>query len=293
MVSSKLIAGIIVIGVLSLLIFSGPAEAYILSLTGTNTDVLQGEKINFIATVDNQMNNEAPINYITLKLTGDKTYSCDFDIQGLPINENDCKGITIVPLSNNSGSCSYGYNGYGYSGTCNLKFNITLDSNKFGFGEYETKLIVKTTKSIEETLGPIISISKKLDNICSIRAKDGQLIFNNKIYSNVKTNFFIPYDGKIKGEGYISAERGKERFLYKFKVTKLLENTANVSKVEISGYYKLGMGPFNGEKAILTYDRKHNTVTITGNKLYVAHLEINFRRGCDFTKSSVQIIPAH
>jgi hypothetical protein len=80
---TKLFAGIISIFILGLLIVSGPASAFILSLSvNGDSSVESGKTITFTATVDIKNNENLPIEEIVLILDGPEHRECVFDITG-------------------------------------------------------------------------------------------------------------------------------------------------------------------------------------------------------------------
>ena len=160
--STKISALIITIGILTLIIFAGPAKAFILGLTIDDNSPTKGEIFTFTATLDIQsMDKYLPIKNLTLVIDGPTTSFCVFDINGNPLE--GCDDMTIIPIntpSNNEKGYGYGYgydsaygygydfgygSGYGYGygqGGKGLyfKYEITLDTTNYNTGNYESWL---------------------------------------------------------------------------------------------------------------------------------------------------------
>lgn len=286
MVNSKYIAGVIVLSIISFLIISGPANAFITILTSSKTIVNQKDNIMFNATMNleegEHINN---IDYLSFKLIQlnnnteeiNKEFLCNFKANGDIIN--GCKDMKIEVL--NLGG--YGYcDSYGYNNECNKKFIITLNTKNYDLGEYETYFIINLkTGSVETTKGNNFIITLEPDDkVCSVRAKKGTVIVENKEFKNSRINFYIPYKKASEGGGYITGQSRRERFSYKFNVEKILENNNMRIKAIVSGTYRLGTKDNVFEKATLNFDKINNTITVIGNKINFFNGEIYFRQGC-------------
>ncbi len=159
--SIKLIATIFTIAILGLILFSGPAQAFILGLTIDNPSPTKGTSVTFSATLDLQAADMyLPIENLSLIITGPTLVTCVFSPSGNSIS--GCTGITINPIDVSSyygfiigGNSSGVYNGYGYDFTdgfgygynsgiggdiVNLTYTITLDTTSYATGTYTSRL---------------------------------------------------------------------------------------------------------------------------------------------------------
>ncbi len=166
--NNKIIASIVTVAVLALLVFAGPAQAYSLNLEFENTEAEQGKKIEPTATVDVESGEALDIDEIVLILdpVGDReTVECSFDVTGKMksgVNE-PCHGINIKKIKKKKIQ-GYGYNygyGYGYGVTNDLVYDITIHTQKFDVGEYDTqlKIIVDGSEVVQD--GETITITPK------------------------------------------------------------------------------------------------------------------------------------
>ena len=145
-IKSKVIASVVTLLVLGLLVFAGPAQAFSISLDIPETTAEQGKKIELTATVKIDSGEAYDIDHLVLVLTGPETIECAFDITGkmkAGVNEM-CHGINIkkIPLPQIEKGYGYGYSyGYGYTEQ-ELTYEITLHTQKFKVGTYETSFLV-------------------------------------------------------------------------------------------------------------------------------------------------------
>jgi len=170
--ATKGIAGIITVFILAVLVMSGPADAFTLGLETDNETVEQGKKIIFTASVDINAEENLPIEYLTLILDGPETVECSFDITGkIKSGVNDaCHGINIKKIPKTKIDYGYGYQkeyhygynyGYGYTEQT-LVYEITLHTQKFEVGTYQTSLNVVMDGSTYTEAGPEITILEKV-----------------------------------------------------------------------------------------------------------------------------------
>ena len=133
--------------ILFILLFSGPANAFSLSLNIPDTQVSKGGSISFIGEIDIESDENLPIDNVLLKLDGGEVVNCLFHPNGTIIS--GCKGISIEYLGNASFEYGYGYGYYGYGynfgygyGYANGKliYNFTLNTTDYLSGNYSTKL---------------------------------------------------------------------------------------------------------------------------------------------------------
>lgn len=160
--STKILASIFTILILSLIIFAGPAKAFVLGLDTDKDTLTKGGEITFTASLDIEaMDKYLPIKELYLFFNDDEV--CKFDVDGDIIS--GCDGMTITPisvLSNNDKGYGYGYGydnsygygygydfgygyGYGYGyGTggseVHLAYKIILDTTNYETGDYVSQL---------------------------------------------------------------------------------------------------------------------------------------------------------
>jgi hypothetical protein len=275
-VISKVTGILVAIGIFSLLLFSGPAQAYVTSLVIDNNVANKGETITMLASVETgNLDNPKTINYIILNLSGPDKVQCKFYPNTTIIS--GCNGITIEKFDGvDNGYCqSYGY-GYG----CKLEYKIKLNTDVFDYGNYATLLILNANG--KNTITKTDSISIKVPNkVCSIRASEGKLIIENKTSMKNKINFYIPLKNAMRGEGYLTGQLNRDRFIYRFNIDKILENSIKKTSVQVTGKYKIGLfGQQKQETAIITFDRVTNVTSLTSDDIKMTGMKINFREWC-------------
>ncbi len=157
--SSKVLAGVLTSFIIAIVILSGPASAFIVSLESFNDDSpIEGEHIYSIASIEIKSNERVNIPYVSLFINDE--LMCAFNAYtGTP--SGDCAEaihtISLINTSATDNSYGYGYGygygyaygeeygyGYGYTqGYSNTKFtyNITIDTLGLTPGqEYEMVL---------------------------------------------------------------------------------------------------------------------------------------------------------
>lgn len=145
--------------ILAVLMFSAPANSYILNLTSDKTDVSKGGEITFNTGVSISSSESSNVQNLTLYLiglNGISDYSCVFDVNGAVLS--GCSGMIITRTGNLSYGYGYGY-GYGASGT--LSYKITLDTTNYNTGEYRTRLNVIINGNSYVQDGQTITISTR------------------------------------------------------------------------------------------------------------------------------------
>ena len=284
---------IITLGVLITLILSAPAQAYILKLDSSNTSVQKGEKVNFVGSVQKEMNDRANITSLEFILEGPLKIICKFKLDGEIIS--GCNGITIQVTStctdpgygytNCNNESGYGYGGYGNSNE--LLYNITYDTGKYFAGKYTPSFVVKSGNSVlNSKLGEELVVSPGsipgAQKSCSIRAKDGTAIINGESFGNKnKINFYIPLKGARKGTGYINGQKGRTTFSYNFKVVDIIEQDVNHTAISVVGDYTIGVGKKTQESAVIVLDKVSNMINVTGADINIKYMNINFKTaGC-------------
>jgi len=156
---TKIFAGMITFGVMLMLIISGPVNAFDLELTANKHTVTKGSSIKFTVSVDIKSNERLNIDYLKLIINGPTSKTCKFSVDGEKIS--GCSGITKIELISNTATYGYGY-GYGWGYTDGkLVYKITLDTDKYSKGDYETKLEISVDGKTTLQDGPDFKIKKK------------------------------------------------------------------------------------------------------------------------------------
>ncbi len=164
------------VSVLLILIISGPAQAFSLSVDVSNTKPSSGEIIYMIASFNLDSQDRIPIDTLSMKLSGNSNITCNFYPNGSLIS--GCNGITIAPLisanyteGNLSGAYGgnpynwgYGY-GYGYGSGYGEKliYNISLDTSTLGYGIYNPTFVANIGANIFEEDGDKIFFLKPIN----------------------------------------------------------------------------------------------------------------------------------
>ena len=207
--SHKIIASMLSIFVLTIILFAGPAQAFILNLDvdDGNSEVNTGGTITFTATLDIElMDQYLPINSLMLNI-GNK--SCAFNLEGEIVGDN-CNGINIENLSGKYGAGegygygydnSYGYGdgynfnygyGYGYAsgtGATELVYEITIDTKYFSPGTHQAFLKALIGETTFKSKATKITINTKANEEY---AKD------EKVQVNENTTEIIIGEGSFK-----------------------------------------------------------------------------------------------
>ncbi|MFH1710712.1 MAG: hypothetical protein ABH840_00200 [Nanoarchaeota archaeon] len=261
--------------ILGVLIFSGPANAFVLSLSIINPVVYSGEIISFVMSADTE-NNENGIDYLTLDLTGSLIYSCKFDANGTIIS--GCLGMNITIISDD-----YGYSyGYGYNILNNIIFQIDLNTSDYRAGVYKTLLTVVQGDSSSDKRGKVINIKKTRKGIidCSVRGSGGTLeVENADLGKNNKVNFYLPLNNAASGKGYLTGQSRNERFSYNFDVLEVLNNSDSEARMFVSGNYRLGLSPEVKEDAVIVLN-KSGMINLMSNNINLDEMKITFMKGC-------------
>jgi len=308
--------------VLFILVFSSPAQAFLIGLTTTDSIVSKGNIINFIASLKIDSDEFVNVDYVNLKINNsNSTADCKFLLNGTIVN--GCSGITITPFtssaeygygygyiygyetgygydnsnysyvddSNYGYEAGYGYNpsyGYGYGWNNGiLKYNITLDTTNYAVGTYQTFLEVKTSDKITVQNGTTITITpfSPSSKECSLRATSGTVIVEDKVFSTNSLNFHVSTKNAQRGGGSISSQTGRDRFTYSFKIKEDLLEDKDKLVVLVSGKYRVGRANDSIETAILTLDKKTKKVSIIGPKINAQNLDVSFMMGCGSPKT--------
>ena len=278
--TSKVIAFFLVIAIISIIIFSGPAQAFVLSLSIPDANVIQGEKVKVDLKVDTQnSDNPSDIKHLIFKMSGpennSENFSCEFSPDGKIIS--GCDGIDITKVKKiESGYCkSYGY-GYG----CSFEYTISIDTMFFEVGTYKTSLIItaKDKDTIKNGEDIVINIPPK---VCSVRANKGDVSIDEMQFVKDKVSFYLPLNNAERGQGYITGQDGRERLTFRFKVDKILVYSNQMIKANVTGKYRIGgFGELTQESGILTFDRVNNVTSFVGSHIQMSGMKVYFRKFC-------------
>jgi len=276
---SVIITGVII----SLLVFSGPAQAFILGFSIPDPDVNKGEKIYLDAQINVELVDN-DLDYVQLFLDGPGPFdvSCKFFEDGT-IKEG-CMGLNIssVDASGNPG-CPGGYD-YSYSYACKkkLRYNITLDSSKYIAGKYLSELSIKSGNISLTTAKQTIEIRANPKSLagCSLRGKAGELVIDEESWGNRNSlSFYVPLKNADKGSGSLTSQFGRKRFSYSFNIKEVLENDANNTVMVILIETGKKNSELNGD-ALIFFDKQNKKVKVWGNNFVLDDVDVTFTRNC-------------
>ena len=163
--STKIIAGVITLAVLTLLLFAGPARAFDVVLNGFATaNPTQGDKISTTATITINSNERMIMpNPVGVYIDGSEEAFCSFNLEATSGDCDGSDGIKVELVSSTSDGKEYGY-GYGYGYDMNTgygygydyqngysqgtyTYTITMDTSKFDLGDHTIQLSVDAGQS--------------------------------------------------------------------------------------------------------------------------------------------------
>ncbi len=267
--------------ILIILLLAGPAQAVILGLTVTDTNVQQGDTTTFTASIEIESGEFLEIDHFTLKLHGPDNIMCKFYPDGTI--KQDCEGITINKLSGPDYTYGYGY-GYGYP-EGEFEFEIILDTTYYRAGTYATSLIMEADKEYKQDGEPITIIPTlpltQLEG-CSIRAEGTTLTLTGpplKEFDDPKINFHIPLGNADQGTGALTAQNKNQRVAFDFKIVGIQSNTPLEAKILVQGPCKLKKDHTLTE-ATITYHKITNTIDVIGTDIIVMDMDITFSKRC-------------
>ncbi len=174
----RITAGAVTTTILILLLVAGPAQAFTINLqTKGTSEVEQGKTITITASVDINSGENIPIQELVLILDGPEHRECTFDVTGkIKSGTNtECHGINIKKTPQPKINQNYGYNygyynghnynfGYNYGITSDLQYEITIHTQKFSVGKYNTQLKIKTQNQEFSNQGTSFEITQKTTN---------------------------------------------------------------------------------------------------------------------------------
>ncbi|MDP4012090.1 MAG: hypothetical protein Q8R00_00590 [Candidatus Nanoarchaeia archaeon] len=170
--------------VISLLFFTGPANALVIGLQDLSTPTPnEATVVEFTAFVDIEDGQRVPVQDLNLKIG---TESCKFSPNGVEISGTLCSSVEINPLD--SSPIGYGY-GYGYRGTnigygYGYGYGYTTGYSNTVDGKTELRYRVKWTT-------PAVSADTSYDVTLDANVVDGSKSF---VYSNTQSNFILVKD---------------------------------------------------------------------------------------------------
>jgi hypothetical protein len=300
---TKVFPIIITFAIMLLIFFSGPAEAYSLSLWSSDNNPYVGEKMNFIASLKIDNNELFDIDYLVLKLRGispSVEINCKFSPNGTIIS--GCSGITIMQVS--STPYGYGYNsgngydyGYGYKPGI-LQYNISFNTTGYSPGKYNTYLKFIAKNQTFETSGDILTIDshgsgggRTNQNSCylsvgesimdkNIRGRGGIISANGTLFDNNKLSMSIRSKGATRGSGSITSQKNRERFSYKFKIISV-EDSKTQSLVYLKGTYRIGTKKAVLLDTILTINKETGQASLNESVISLSGMNLVFNgKGC-------------
>jgi hypothetical protein len=307
-VLTKVVAMVVTAMVILIVLYSGPAEAYTLSLSTANTNVTVGEKVNLSASVKIDNSELLNISSLELKLKSinpSVNISCKFLPNGTVIS--GCAGMTITQVESTPFGYGYINNGYGYGfkpGT--LKYDIVLNTSGYAPGRYNTYINFSVGNQTFEKTGDIINIKKApnhirrtIPNSCNfsvgqsifdknIRGVSGSgiLVANGTAFDNEKLILTARSKGANRGEGTLTAQIKQSRFTvtrfsYTFKINKVVENDTT-ALLYLKGNYKTGFfkKPIPLE-TVLTLNKQTGLVSLSGDGVSLTGMQVIYNgKGC-------------
>ncbi|MFA5173576.1 MAG: hypothetical protein WC438_00155 [Candidatus Pacearchaeota archaeon] len=294
----KSVAVILTFFVLGILLASGPADAFTISLNIPNNEVVKGKTINFTSSININDYENLPMDYLLLELSGPEKVSCKFLPNGTIIS--GCKDIKIDLLESPGYGYGYGYGqynnlsynfGYGYGfSDGKLMYNFTMRTIHYTFGTYKTSLKVVINGNEFSNKGKNIMIksgggSGEQDlniNGCSIRAKNGEVyIQGDYLGDNSKISFNFNLKNAVNGKGTLTAQKGKTRISYKFNVVEILDSNDSIITIKVKGDYKVNRSKKIQEEAVIYIDKEINTINLVGEDIEINDMFVTFNTKCN------------
>lgn len=271
---NKLAAGVITSVIVLVLVLSGPASAFSLRVSVLDPTVYSGGEIKFVLTAETQ-NEETGIDSVTLLLDGEVDYECRFDENATIIS--GCTNMEIEKLDS-----SYSEYGYGYQKLESVKFQVRMNTSGYNTGKYKTNLMVTQGSGSSTKRGTTINIKEPRKGIvdCSIRGSGGTLTVEDKDLGKAnKINFYVPLENAANGKGYLTGQKGKDRFSYNFEVIEVISNNDDEASILVTGKYTLGLNKEVKEDAVILLI-KDGKVNLDGEYISLEDMRITFRKGC-------------
>lgn len=272
-INPKLIAVGLTSVVVLLLILAGPVQAFVLGLSVDDTQILVGDSLIFLAQANLEVGESAEVNAFVLDLSGPVSISCTFFPNATKITS--CIGMNIEKIED----YNYGYN-YNLE---DLYYNITLNTENYPTGLYQTELVAIKEDEVIHIQGPEITVSDKevfLEK-CSVRSNNGEMVLlGDNFGENNKMNFNIPKATAVKGSGSLTAQYEGTRFSYSYDIKDILSSDKGVSTILVNGEYKVQRGDKVVEEATIYLNKNEKSVNIIGSDFSVNYMDVNFIEGC-------------
>lgn len=287
--SSKFISFGITSVIIMLLIFTGPAQAFNLSLSILDKKVALGNKVVMKVYSEPEEGDQVILKNFILSIKGPTDILCEFDSDAKIIS--GCEGITITKLDNepNPYGYSYGYSygyGYGYSygysyESGKREFKKVLDTDNLSTGEYKAEISTESNNNTYLSKSSFIILTRD-ESIrgCSFRGEDGILEVNGFLTSNNKLNLNIANKKAVNSKGYLYSQVGKNRISYKFKIESIISNSDEKAEILVDGNYKIGRNGKINEEVIITLDKVNNKIYADGDTISIKDMEIKFIKNC-------------
>src|SRR3989344_3250797 len=271
---------VVSIFIVLLLVFLGPAGAVLVSLSIADSNINQGEPIDFEYTFTVEDEETINIHNFTLILTGPENITCSFYPNGTKIDY--CPGITIIQTDPGNETFGYGY-GYNYlPGT--LKFKIIINTTSLPSGEYNNKVNAFYDETSKETSFRKFTIGLAFEplTICSFRAKVGETRFDNRSFADrSKLSLNIPISKNNKeGQGTFTSQLKKDRISYKFKVTSATRLSNSTVQFEIEGKFRDDLKTDEPQTGQILLDKSTSKASLIAGSLNASSLDVTFIKGC-------------
>jgi len=272
-INKHLTVAVIILSIIILLVTIGPVRAALVGLTISNNFPVFGEFVNLIVSAEIEPDEILDTKNFTLSFEGPQNIVCDFLPDGTFLNP--CPGIQIQQIE----TADYQF-GYGFLPGI-LKYNITLDSGSLQAGEYMVKLFVITPQeklTAQEQMF-IIGESTPVEK-CSLRAEDGSIIFDGKTFNSPRTklNLGVSESRARKGQGFITAQQGRERISYEFDIDNAIRVSSRLILIYTSGTLKQPSKENKPESAVISFDTDSFKLDIDGDSLEIEDMKIYFAK---------------
>jgi hypothetical protein len=259
---------------LTILILSGAAEAFILSLKLSDSFPDPGELVSLTINAEIEKSEILQINSFTLDFDGPTDLQCYFLPNGTIIS--DCDGINIVLIKNTSQQ-------YGYTfGEGTLSYNITFNSSILDEGEYNVRLLANLPNTqFESAAKRLIIVPSGASKVqrCSLRGKDGEAYLNDEfLSSNNKLSLGVQDERAKKGEGYITLHSYKNKLYYTFNINRSYKINSHLYIIYISGNVQKNRDGSFHEDAIVIFDANTLKADVLGNSIKVYDMNINLAK---------------
>ncbi|MFA6023458.1 MAG: hypothetical protein WC781_05205 [Candidatus Pacearchaeota archaeon] len=237
----KLFTVILTIGIITMLLFSAPANALSIGFGMNKQNVSPGERVIFDVVVNAPI--DQAVNSLTLVLDGPQTNECVFDVNGNMLSS--CSGIASIIATRTTTEAGYGYGygygylfGYGYSGgEQELRYTVTLNTLGFAQGDYSTQIKVVSGSQIITRAGGNLRI--------------GTSIINQTTSSSTTTSHYHAVTKTYKiGSELVTRLEGQTGDNNRFDVS----NGDAFKLMSSNGWNDMKISSVNGDSVVLTID---------------------------------------